>query len=167
MSAGDGGRLPEEAARIVDRLRRNGQTLSVAESCTGGWLGRELTARPGASDAFWGGVIVYDDAAKRELAGVSGQLLAAHGAVSEPVALALAEGMRGRAGTDWALAITGVAGPGGGSAEKPVGTVWIAIAGPDGSTAIRRQLAGDRTAIRAGAVEAALRDLDGRLGRNP
>lgn len=150
---------------MVEALRRRGETVSVAESCTGGWLGRELTAEPGASDVFWGGVIVYADAAKRELAGISADLLDVHGAVSEPVALALAEGVRGRTGSDWTVAITGVAGPGGGSEEKPVGTVWIAVAGTGGATAMQRQLAGSRTAIRAAAVRAALQDLLGRLGR--
>lgn len=167
MSADAAGRLAETAARVVDGLRRRGQTLSVAESCTGGWLGRELTAAAGASDVFWGGVIVYADAAKRELAGVPPESLEMHGAVSEPVALALADGTRARAATDWAVAITGIAGPGGGTEEKPVGTVWIAVAGPGGTTAMQRQLAGDRTGIRAAAVEAALRDLSGRLGRVP
>lgn len=166
--SGDGTRrLAETTARVVDGLRRRGQTLSIAESCTGGWLGRELTAGAGASDVFWGGVVVYADAAKQELAGVPLESIRAHGAVSEPVALALADGTRSRAATDWAIAITGIAGPGGGTEEKPVGTVWIAVAGPDGTTAMHRQLAGDRTEIRAGAVEAALRDLSGRLDRLP
>lgn len=159
------GRLAAAAARVVEALRERGQKLAVAESCTGGWLGRELTANAGASDVFWGGLIVYADAAKQELAGVPGEMIARHGAVSEPVAVALAEGIRARAATAWAVAITGIAGPGGGSEAKPVGTVWIGVAGPDGATALQRQLAGDRTEVRAGAVEAALRDLLGRFGR--
>jgi PncC family amidohydrolase len=140
--------------------------VAVAESCTGGWLGRELTAEPGASAVFWGGVIVYANAAKRELAGVPAELLDAHGAVSEPVALSLAEGIRARAKSDWSVAITGIAGPEGGSEAKPVGTVWIAVAGQGGTTALQRQLAGDREAVRAAAVDAALRDLLGRLDRS-
>ncbi len=155
----------ELARRAVDVMRRRGQSVAVAESCTAGWLGRELTAEAGASDVFWGGVIAYADEAKQRLAGVPEDLVARHGAVSEEVAIALAEGIRRRAGTEWSVAITGIAGPGGGSEEKPVGTVWIAVAGGDGTTAIRRQLTGDRTAIRAAAVDAALRDLLGRLGR--
>jgi PncC family amidohydrolase len=94
---------------------------------------------------------------------VAEELIAEHGAVSEPVALALAAGMRERARTDWAVAVTGIAGPGGGSPGKPVGTVWIAVAGPGGATATRRRLSGDRQAVRAAAVGAALRDLADRL----
>lgn len=157
--------VAEIASRAVDALRRRGEALAVAESCTAGWLGRELTAEAGASDVFWGGVIVYADEAKSRLAGVPGDLIASRGAVSEEVAIALAEGLRQRAEIEWTLAITGIAGPGGGSEEKPVGTVWIAVAGPDGTSAMRRQLTGDRTAIRAAAVDGALRDLLGRLGR--
>lgn len=160
-------RLGAAARRVVALLRERGETVAVAESCTGGWLGRELTAEAGASDVFWGGVIAYDDAAKQGLLEVPAELLARQGAVSEAVALHLAEAMRTRAGTAWAVSITGIAGPGGGGSEKPVGTVWVAVAGPDGSTAMRRQLSGDRTAIRSAAVESALQDLFGRLGRAP
>lgn len=164
-SAGDRVPEPEVSRRAVDALRRRGETVAVAESCTAGWLGRELTAEAGASDVFWGGVIVYADEAKERLVGVPGDLIARHGAVSEEVAIALAEGLRERTRTEWNVAVTGIAGPGGGSEAKPVGTVWIAVAGPGGTSAIRRQLTGDRTAIRAAAVGAALRDLVGRLDR--
>lgn len=156
---------PALSRRVADVLRRRGEAVAVAESCTAGWLGRELTAEAGASDIFWGGVIVYADEAKVRLAGVPGDRIARHGAVSEEVAIALAEGLQQRAGTEWSVAVTGIAGPGGGSEAKPIGTVWIAVAGRDGTSAIRRQLTGNRTTIRAAAVDAALRDLLGRLER--
>ena len=120
------------ASVVLELLRRRGQTLAVAESCTGGGLGAALAAVPGASDVFLGGVIAYANAVKQGVLGVSPQLLEIHGAVSDPVAQAMAQGARGATGADWALAITGVAGPGGGTEQKPVGLVHIALAGPDG-----------------------------------
>ena len=127
------------ASVVIDRLRNRGETVAVAESCTGGGLGAALAAIPGASDVFLGGVIAYANAVKRDLLGVPEALLATHGAVSDPVALAMAEGSRRLTGSTWALAVTGIAGPGGGSADKPVGLVHIALAGPDGrqSEAVR------------------------------
>ena len=122
------------ASVVLEQLRRRGQTLAVAESCTGGGLGASLAAVPGASDVLLGGVIAYANAVKQGLLGVPAELLAAHGAVSDPVALAMAEGARRATGADWALAITGIAGPGGGSEAKPVGLVHIAVAGPGGSS---------------------------------
>ena len=122
------------AAVVLERLRERGQTLAVAESCTGGGLGAALAAVPGASDVFLGGVIAYANSVKQGLLGVPADLLEAHGAVSDPVACAMANGARRCTGSDWALAITGVAGPGGGSAEKPVGLVHLAVAGPNGCT---------------------------------
>ena len=120
------------ASVVLDLLRRRGQTLAVAESCTGGGLGAALAAVPGASDVWLGGVIAYANAVKQGLLGVPAPLLEAHGAVSDPVARAMAEGARGATGADWAMAVTGIAGPGGGSVDKPVGLVHIAVAGPDG-----------------------------------
>lgn len=146
------------ARRLVDVLRARDERIAVAESCTGGGLGRMLTARAGASDVFWGGVIAYADEAKERLVGVPPEWIARHGAVSEPVARALAEGVRDRAGVEWSVSITGVAGPGGGSEAKRVGTVWIGVAGPDGTTARHRRLPGNRTEVRRAAVESALGD---------
>jgi nicotinamide-nucleotide amidase len=127
------------ASVVLERLRQRGETLAVAESCTGGGLGAALTAVPGSSDVFLGGVIAYANSVKQGLLGVPEALLAEHGAVSDAVAIAMADGVRRRTGSTWALAVTGVAGPGGGSAEKPVGLVHIALAGPQGtgSTAVR------------------------------
>ena len=120
------------ASVVLEQLRRRGETLAVAESCTGGGLGATLAAVPGASDVFLGGVIAYANAVKQGLLGVPAALLESHGAVSDPVAMAMAEGARRATGATWAIAVTGIAGPAGGSAEKPVGLVHLAIAGPDG-----------------------------------
>jgi len=120
------------ASVVLEQLRQRGETLAVAESCTGGGLGAALAAVPGASDVFLGGVIAYSNAVKQGLLGVPAALLESHGAVSDPVAVAMAEGARRATGATWAIAVTGIAGPGGGSAEKPVGLVHIAVAGPDG-----------------------------------
>ena len=120
------------ASVVLELLRRRGQTLAVAESCTGGGLGAALAAVPGASDVFVGGVIAYANAVKQGVLGVSPELLETCGAVSDPVAQAMAQGARRATGADWALAITGVAGPGGGTEQKPVGLVHIAVAGPNG-----------------------------------
>jgi nicotinamide-nucleotide amidase len=120
------------AAVVLELLRQRGQTLALAESCTGGGLGAALAGVPGASDVWLGGVIAYANGVKQGLLGVPAELLQAHGAVSDPVAQAMAEGARRATGADWALAITGVAGPGGGSDAKPVGLVHLAVAGPDG-----------------------------------
>lgn len=140
------------ADQLCSTLRRRSETLSAAESCTGGWLAREVTGISGASDVFWGGVVTYADAAKTELADVPPALIRAHGAVSAEVAEALAEGIRDRSGTDWSVSITGVAGPAGGSLDKPVGTVWIATAGPSGTTTRSIVAGGSRNEIRAEAV---------------
>lgn len=120
------------ASVVLAQLRRRGQTLAVAESCTGGGLGAELTAVPGSSDVLLGGVIAYSNAIKSKVLGVPEALLEQVGAVSDPVAEAMAEGVRRLTGSDWSLAITGIAGPGGGTESKPVGLVHLAVAGPDG-----------------------------------
>ena len=120
------------ASVVLKRLGQAGQTLSVAESCTGGGLGAELTAVPGASSVMLGGVISYANAVKRDLLSVPAELLERHGAVSAPVAEAMALGVRRLTGSDWALSVTGIAGPDGGTPDKPVGLVFVGVAGPDG-----------------------------------
>ena len=120
------------ASVVLKRLGQASQTLSVAESCTGGGLGAQLTEVPGASSVMLGGVISYANAVKRDLLSVPEALLEQHGAVSAPVAKAMALGVRRLTGSDWALSITGIAGPDGGTLEKPVGLVFVAVAGPDG-----------------------------------
>ena len=122
------------ASVVLAALRQRGQSLAVAESCTGGGLGAALAAVPGASDVFVGGVIAYANAAKQQLLGVPAALLREHGAVSDPVARAMAEGVQRQTGSTWALAVSGIAGPGGGSPDKPVGLVHLALAGPQGCT---------------------------------
>ncbi len=122
------------ASVVLAALRQRGQSLAVAESCTGGGLGAALAAVPGASDVFVGGVIAYANAVKQQLLGVPAALLREHGAVSDPVARAMAEGVKRQTGSTWALAVSGIAGPGGGSPDKPVGLVHLALAGPQGCT---------------------------------
>ena len=130
------GRDDDTLAAVVLRLLGDaGQTLAVAESCTGGALGAALTAVAGSSAVFAGGVIAYSNAVKHQLLGVPEALLDQHGAVSEPVAKAMAQGLRSRLHCDWGIAISGVAGPGGGTVEKPVGMVCLALAGPEGCDA--------------------------------
>ena len=144
------------AAVVLDLLRARGWTVAVAESCTGGMLGMRLTAIPGASDAVLGGTIAYrNDVKVREL-GVSQPDLDAYGAVSEPVVRQMARGVRERFGAQVGLAITGVAGPGGGSPEKPVGMVWVAIDTPDGARVVMPRMVGDRDEIRRRATQAVL-----------
>jgi nicotinamide-nucleotide amidase len=121
------------ASVVLELLRRRDETVAVAESCTGGGIGAALAAVPGASDVFLGGVIAYANAVKQQVLGVSQTSLAVNGAVSDPVALAMAAGVRQLTGASWGIAVTGIAGPGGGTAAKPVGLVHIAVAGPDGS----------------------------------
>lgn len=150
------------ASVVLKRLGQAGQTLSVAESCTGGGLGAELTAVPGASSVMLGGVISYANAVKRDLLSVPEALLEQHGAVSAPVAEAMALGVRRLTGSDWALSVTGIAGPDGGTPEKPVGLVFVAVAGPDGCSSQRLRLGNTRgrewiRTVSAGEVLNALR----------
>lgn len=144
------------AAVVLDLCREGALTIGVGESCTGGLLGARLTAIPGSSDVVLGGVIAYSNAMKSALLGVPVELLVEHGAVSEPVVRAMAAGARAATGAALGLAITGIAGPGGGSEEKPVGTVWIA-SDLDGVVESRRlRLIGDRAEVRQRAAQAAL-----------
>ncbi len=144
------------AAIVLARLGEHAHTIAVAESCTGGLLGGRLTAVPGSSAQVLGGVIAYANHIKVEQLGVPTELIAEHGAVSEGVARAMATGVRTRFGADVGIGVTGVAGPGGGSDEKPVGTVWIAIDVQGEVHAVRPVLPGDRDEIRHRATQIAL-----------
>jgi nicotinamide-nucleotide amidase len=141
---------------VGQHLRRRGETVATAESCTAGRIAAGLGAIPGASDYLLGGAIVYANAEKVRQCGVDPDVIATHGAVSEPVARALAEGIRTRIGSTWAIGVTGIAGPTGGTPEKPVGTVHLAIAGPSGTTHRRVQLPYDRERVLLFSVGAAL-----------
>jgi nicotinamide-nucleotide amidase len=153
--------LTEAAARLLDQCRRAGLTIATAESCTGGLIVATLTAIPGCSDVVAGGFVTYSNALKSAALGVPPALIEHHGAVSEAVAVAMATGVLARSDADLAVAVTGIAGPGGGSAERPLGLVWMA--------AVRRGLAplaqrwvfdGDRQQVRSSTVGAALALLD-------
>jgi len=147
------------AAIVLDGYRAKGMRIAVAESCTGGLLGARLTAIPGSSDVFVGGVIAYDNAVKLSQLGVERAVLERDGAVSNTVAEAMAAGVRDRLGTDVGVAITGIAGPGGGTPEKPVGTVSIAWVGAAMRRSVQVRLIGDREEIRRRATQAALNGL--------
>jgi len=137
-------------------LREKRLTLAVAESCTGGLIAHSLTNVPGASDYFLGGIVAYANAVKVKLLDVSPQTLADHGAVSRPTVLEMARGARQVFGAEVALSVSGVAGPAGGSADRPVGTVWIALAAPEGEWARRFHFAGGREENKAAFARAAL-----------
>lgn len=159
-------RFPRELfaadGRTIDDLVADalaGRSVATAESCTGGLVAARLTARPGASAYVRGAVVAYDNAVKEAALGVERDLLARHGAVSREVACAMARGAAERMGAELAVAVTGIAGPGGGSAEKPVGTVWVATYDGRSAQAGRLWLPGDREEVRARAVTAALHAL--------
>jgi PncC family amidohydrolase len=151
-------RLTASAARLLGAaLSASGKTVAVAESCTGGLLGGAITAIPGSSLYFSGGVLAYANSAKISLLAVPPDLVASPGAVSREVALAMAEGVLSLFRSDLAIAVTGVAGPGGGSRGKPVGTVWVAVVARGGVRYSHRfRFSGGREAVRRGTVRASL-----------
>ncbi len=149
--------LLERAEAVLAACRAQKLMLATVESCTGGLIAACLTAMPGSSDVLERGLVTYSNLSKNELAGVPEELIAAHGAVSEPVARAMAEGVIGRAPVQVAVAVTGIAGPGGGSPAKPIGLVHLATASILGPTLHRRFIFdGDRAAVRHATVAAAL-----------
>ena len=144
------------AEKLVEQLGKLGRTCGTAESCTGGGVGSVITAVPGSSAVFMGGVISYDNSVKQGVLEVSAKTLATVGAVSPETAEQMALGARKLLKVDYAVSVTGIAGPGGGSADKPVGLVWFGIATPDGVKTEKRIFPGDRAEVRAAAAEHAL-----------
>ena len=156
--------LDRLVAALADALRARGLRIATAESCTGGLIAGACTELAGSSDWFDRGFVTYSNEAKAEMLGVDAAVIASHGAVSEPVARLMAGGALSRSLADLAVAVTGVAGPGGGSAAKPVGTVWLAWAwrAADGAVetdALLQRFAGDRAAVRQATVVCALQGL--------
>lgn len=156
-----------QVGEVLQALRARGLRLATAESCTGGLISAAFTAVAGSSDVFDRGFVTYSNAAKTELLGVPAGLIEAHGAVSEPVARAMAAGALARSASHLALSVTGVAGPGGGTATKPVGLVWMALAwrahadpaAPVDLMAWRLQFDGPRAAVRSDTVRTAIQRI--------
>ena len=157
-------RLVALAERLYTVCVDRGLTVATAESCTGGLVAHAITEIAGSSAYFLGGFVTYADDAKREQLGVPAELLVSHGAVSAQVARAMAEGARSRLATTVAVSITGIAGPGGGSDEKPVGLTYVAVADPAGADVRRHLWSGDRSANKRDSAAAALELLLERLG---
>ena len=151
--------VAELVAALAERLQSKNWQMATAESCTGGAIAAACTDLAGSSNWFERGFVTYSNAAKTDLLGVDAALIARHGAVSEPVARAMARGAVAHSRAQVALAVTGVAGPGGGSAEKPVGTVWFGWATPAGVVTEMRHFDGDRAAVRHAAARHALARL--------
>ncbi len=148
--------LSQLAEQISGVLLRRKLRMATAESCTGGWIAQFLTIFAGSSDWFEGGIVSYSNAMKQQILGVPEQVLEEHGAVSESVVLAMADGVTKITKTQLGVAVSGVAGPGGGSPEKPVGTVWLAVQLGGEAKARLHHFGGDRAAVRRQAVENAL-----------
>jgi PncC family amidohydrolase len=159
----------ELVAAIIRRAAAQSLTLGLAESCTGGLVAKRLTDPAGASAVFLGGVVAYANSVKEKVLGVRAETLAKYGAVSEETAREMASGARRVLDVDLALSITGIAGPAGGSPQKPVGTIWIGLADGTGTRAERFRFDGERSLVRARAAEAALellwQELEGESDR--
>ena len=152
------------AAEVLEAARARGDLIATAESCTGGLVSAALTSVPGSSDVFDRGFVTYTDTAKSQMLGVPFWLIEKHGAVSEEVARAMAEGALKNSGADHAISVTGIAGPTGGSPEKPVGTVFLAVASCGGTTLVRQErFATDRLSFKNRTTRAALDLLRRRL----
>ncbi|MFL5675603.1 MAG: CinA family protein [Chloroflexota bacterium] len=155
------------AVRLGSVAREHAVTIATVESCTGGLIGHLLTEVPGSSAYYLGGFVTYSDQQKREAVAVADELLAAHGAVSAQVAVAMAAGGRTRTGADLAVSVTGIAGPDGGTPHKPVGLTYVAVADAEGTEVRRFTWDGDRSDNKRRSAEAALDLLIGRIERTP
>lgn len=151
--------LDELASRVIEIFREKGLSLALAESCTGGMIAETVTNVAGASDIFYGSAVTYVNSAKEHILGVARETLEKHGAVSSECAEEMACGARRVYGADVAMSVTGIAGPGGGSAAKPVGTVWFGVATKEGAETFHRRFDGDRAAVRRQTVAEVLRRL--------
>ncbi|MDH5244540.1 MAG: CinA family protein [Chloroflexota bacterium] len=159
--------LLDLAERVESRCRETGWTLATAESCTGGLVAHLLTEVPGSSACFRGALVTYANDSKVEVAGVPEATLASHGAVSAQVAVAMAEGARQRLRADVGIGVTGIAGPGGGTAAKPVGLTYVAVADANGHDVRRYTWTEDRAGNKRASAEAALILVLGRIGEGP
>lgn len=152
--------LRQLSQQVGEKLKRLGATLTTAESCTGGWIAKVITDIPGSSVWFERGFVTYSNEAKHQMIGVESTTLEKYGAVSEAVVREMAQGALYAAGADYAVSVSGIAGPNGGSKEKPVGTVWFSVASKtEGTTARHQRFNGDRNAVRRQATEYALQTL--------
>ena len=167
MSEPNDAALQSLATQLSELLLERGWSVTTAESCTGGWISKVLTDVAGSSQWFARGFVTYSNEAKAEMLGVPSDVLDTHGAVSEPVVRAMAEGAREASGAELAVAVSGIAGPHGESPGKPVGTIWIAWASAAGTHAEHNVFAGDREAVRRQSVAQALRGLLAELDRQP
>lgn len=149
-----------EIKNVLERLRTRRETLSFAESCTGGLLSSQVTSLPGVSDVFMGSVVTYSNRMKREILGVPASLLSTMGAVSRPVALEMARGVKALTDTHWAVSITGIAGPAGGTNTKPVGTVCFAIVGPGFEWNSQESFTGSRIQVQQSSAKFAMETLN-------
>ncbi len=151
--------LRQLAEKLVSEAYSKGLTVSFAESCTGGMIASSVTDVPGASAVFLGSAVTYSNEAKIKILGVGPDIIVEHGAVSAECAEKMAEGARRIFGSDVALSVTGIAGPDGGSEEKPVGTVWFGISAKDATVTFKRKFSGERADIRSSAVKEALTSI--------
>lgn len=155
--------MKSDLESLAELFLSNGLTVAFAESCTGGLLAAAVTALPGCSAWFRGGVVAYHNYVKEHLLGVSAETLQQHGAVSPQTAVEMAVGVRGRCGADMGLSVTGIAGPDGGSADKPVGTVYLALVDADGCQVVQCSFSGNRDEVRGQTVRYGLLMLKNRL----